>query len=237
MTQTLANPYLPTTLRVGKHISSLSGMCASCSDQCTGLCEIGLSAIRGPETTYPYDTTTHQFAAEKSFPFTYEDFNINGRLFNPFDVSETQEQTNVFSACTKTVIGDKHPIKLKIPIILPAIAKLDWEDYYTGAALAGTIATIGESAIKNDARLECDAHGFVSRSPLLEKMVSCYRSYQKDPTYGNIVLQVNSDDITLQVAEYALTHLDIDTVEIKLSQAARVLHMSHPFMIMRQLLS
>ena len=68
-------------------------------------------------------------------------------------------------------------------------------------------------------------------------MVSCYRSYQKDPTYGNIVLQVNSDDITLQVAEYALTHLDIDTVEIKLSQAARVLHMSHPFMIMRQLLS
>ena len=65
MTQTLAKPYLPTTLRVDKHISSLSGMCAPCSDQCTGLCEIGLSAIRGPETTYPYDTTTHQFAAEK----------------------------------------------------------------------------------------------------------------------------------------------------------------------------
>lgn len=53
-------------------------------------------------------------------------------------------------------------------------------------------------------------------------MVSCYRSYQKDPTtYGNIVLQVNSDDIMLQVAEYALTHLDIDTVEIKLGQAAK----------------
>lgn len=65
MTQTLANPYLLTSLRVGKHISSLSGMCACCLDQCTGLCEIGLSAICDPETTYPYDTTTHQFAAEK----------------------------------------------------------------------------------------------------------------------------------------------------------------------------
>lgn len=173
----------------------------------------------------------------KKFSYTYEVFNINGRLFNPFDVSETQEQTNVFSACTETVIGDKHPIKLKIPIILPAIAKLDWKDYYTGASLAGTIATIGESAIKNDTLLECDTHGFVSRVPLLEKMVSCYRSYQKDRAYGTIVLQVNSDDIALQVAEYALTHLDVDTIEIKLGKQPRVLHMSRLFMIIRKLLS
>ena len=67
MTQTLANTYLPPVLRLPKHISPLSGMCASCSVQCPGLCEIGLSAIRGPETVQPYETTAHQFAAEKNF--------------------------------------------------------------------------------------------------------------------------------------------------------------------------
>lgn len=35
MTQALANPYLPTTLRVAKHNISLSDMCTSCSDEFT----------------------------------------------------------------------------------------------------------------------------------------------------------------------------------------------------------
>ena len=55
------------------------------------------------------------------------------------------------------------------------MAKLNWQDYYSGAAMAGIIAVIGESAIRNDTGLEYDVNGMVSCSPLLDKMINCFR--------------------------------------------------------------
>jgi hypothetical protein len=194
-------------------------MCSVCSNYCSGSCEIGLSAIRGSEITYPLNTSSQQFASEKRYPFDYSHFNINGRVFGAKGAAENSEQTNVNSVDINCEVGYKKKIKLKAPIILPAIAKLNWQDYYSGAAMAGIIAVIGESAIKGDPDLNYDGNGKVSNAPLLGNMINCFREY--DLGYGDIVLQVNADDIAVGTPEYALTHFDLKTIEIKFGQAAK----------------
>jgi hypothetical protein len=217
--KSLANTYTNTKLRTPNDICELSGMCSTCSDKCIGLCEIGLSAIRGSEAAYPYGTSNQQFASEKKYPFDYSHFNINGRVFGAVGADENMEETNVFSANIHCEIGDETKIKLKAPIILPAIAKLNWQDYYSGAAMAGVIAVIGESVIKNDKQLRHDENGKVSYAPILNKMIDCFRKY--DNGYGDIVLQVNADDIKVGTPEYALKNCKVHTLEIKFGQAAK----------------
>lgn len=77
----LSSLYNNTKLRAPNDISDLSGMCSVCSDKCSGLCEIGLSAVRGIEAAYPFETSNNQFASEKVYPFDFSHFNINGRVF------------------------------------------------------------------------------------------------------------------------------------------------------------
>ena len=215
----LAGSFTKTRLRTPDDICDLSGMCATCSDACAGLCEVGLSAVRGSEAAYPYDTASNQFASEKQYPFDYAHFNINGRVFGAIGAAEDMEKTNVFSADTGCEIGYQTKIKLKTPIVLPAMAKLNWRDYYAGAAIAGVIAVIGESAVKMDKALRHDQNGKVTNAPVLKEMAGYFRKY--DNGYGDIILQVNADDITLGVPEYALQASGIRTLEIKFGQAAK----------------
>lgn len=44
---TLGTSISNTKLRTPEHISPFSGMCAVCTENCPGTCEIGLSATRG----------------------------------------------------------------------------------------------------------------------------------------------------------------------------------------------
>ncbi|MGB8454977.1 MAG: glutamate synthase-related protein [Anaerocolumna sp.] len=215
----LATTFTDTRLRTPNNLCEVSGMCSTCSDDCTGICEIGLSAVRGGEATYPYNTSNQQFASEKKYPFDYSHFNINGRVFGAIGAEEDSEKVNVNSVNLSCEIGYDKKIKLKAPIILPAIAKLNWRDYYSGAAIAGVIAVIGESAIKSDVELQHDNKGKVLYAPLLNEMVHCFRKY--DRGYGDIVLQVNADDIAVGTPEYALANCDIKTLEIKLGQGAK----------------
>ena len=215
----LATTFNETKLRTNQNISELSGMCSTCSDQCTGLCEIGLSAVRGIEATYPQNTTTQQFASEKNYPFDYSHFNINGRVFGASGVEEGEENINVYSADLSCSIGYEKKIELKAPIILPAMAKLNWRDYYSGAAVAGVLVVIGESVVANDPLLENDQHGKVSHAPLIGEMIECFRKYERG--YGDIVLQINADDVALGTPEYALKNFDLKTLEIKFGQAAK----------------
>jgi hypothetical protein len=59
----LSTTFSNTKLRTPNNTCNLSGMCSVCSDQCTGLCEIGMSAVRGGEITYPFNTSSQQFAS------------------------------------------------------------------------------------------------------------------------------------------------------------------------------
>lgn len=215
----LSTTFSNTRLRTPENACDLSGMCSVCSDKCTGLCEIGLSAVRGLEVAYPYNTSTQQFASEKKYPFDYSHFNINGRVFGAIGAPENTEQTNVHTADISCEIGYEKKIKLKAPIILPAIAKLNWKDYYSGAAMAGIIAVIGENAVKNDPELNHDENGMVSHAPILGEMINYFRRFDKG--YGDIVLQVNADDIAVGTPEYALKNFDLKTLEIKFGQAAK----------------
>ena len=54
--------------------------------------------------------------------------------------AEDSEQTNVHTVDLSCEIGYESKIRLKAPVILPAMAKLNWQDYYSGAAIAGGIA-------------------------------------------------------------------------------------------------
>lgn len=215
----LSTTFTNTKLRTPDNICDISGMCSVCSDTCTGLCEIGLSAIRGTEVAYPYNTNTQQFASEKIYPFDFSHFNINGRVFGAMGAPEDAEQTNVHSADVSYEIGYEKKIKLKAPVILPAMAKLNWEDYYSGAAMAGVMVVIGENAINKDLGLKHDINGKVNHAPILGKMIDCFRRFEKG--YGDIVLQVNADDIVVGTAEYALKNFDLRTIEIKFGQAAK----------------
>jgi hypothetical protein len=178
-----------------------------------------LSAVRGFEAAYPLNTTTQQFASEKSYPFDYSHFNINGRVFGASGAEGDEELINVYSADLSCTIGFEKKIALKAPIILPAMAKLNWRDYYSGAAMAGILVVIGESAAKNDPLLAHDEHGKVNHAPIIGEMIECFRKYEKG--YGDIALQVNADDIALGVPEYALKAFNLKTLEIKFGQAAK----------------
>ena len=215
----LSTSFNGTKLRTQQHASALSGMCSTCSDQCTGLCEIGLSAVRGIEATYPRHTDTQQFGSEKEYPFDYSHFNINGRVFGAQGLDGEPDDVNVYSADLSCSIGHDNKIQLKAPILLPAMAKLNWKDYFSGAAMAGILVVIGESAIRKDPETTYGKDGKVTRAPILGEMIGQFRKY--DRGFGDIVLQVNADDIALGTPEYALKNFPLRTIEIKFGQAAK----------------
>ncbi len=207
-----------TRLRDPDHVSDFSGMCAVCTADCTGPCEIGLSAVRGSEATYPYATDINQFASEKSYPLDFSHFNINGRVFGAVGCPEDAYEATFPKADINTYFGKNKTIKLKAPFVLPAMAKLNWRDYYAGAALAGVMVVIGEDVAAKDKNLVME-NGKVTSSPLVAEMVSSFREYYRG--FGDIILQANYDDENLAVLDYSIAELGVKSVEIKFGQAAK----------------
>ncbi len=207
-----------TKMRTPEHISDFSGMCSVCTASCIGTCEIGLSAVRGSEAIYPFETDKNQFASEKSYPLDFSHFNINGRVFGALGCPEDANEATFPKANIAVDFGINNKIKLKAPIILPAMAKLNWKDYYAGAALSGVLVVIGEDAVAKDKELVLE-NGKVAGSPLLKEMVSSFRQYYRG--FGDIILQGNYDDENLGVLDYAIKELGVKTVELKFGQAAK----------------
>jgi len=207
-----------TKMRTPDNMSDFSGMCAVCTANCTGNCEIGLSAIRGSEAIYPYETDINQFASQKDYPLDFSHFNINGRVFGALGCSEDSNLATFPKADISTSFGINNKINLKAPIVLPAMAKLNWKDYFAGAALAGVLVVIGEDVVAKDKNLILE-NGKVVSSPLVDEMILSFRKYDKG--YGDIILQANYDDENLGLLEYAITKLRVKSVEIKFGQAAK----------------
>jgi glutamate synthase-like protein len=207
-----------TKMRTPDHISDFSGMCAVCTANCVGSCEIGLSAIRGSEAIYPYETDKNQFASEKNYPLDFSHFNINGKVFGALGCAEDSYEATFPKVNIDTSFGINNKIKLKAPIVLPAMAKLNWKDYYAGAALAGVLVVIGEDVVAKDKNLVLE-NGKVVSSPLIAEMISSFREY--DRGYGDIILQANYDDENLGVLDYAIEKLGVKSVELKFGQASK----------------
>ena len=207
-----------TRLRTPGHVTAISGMCAVCSGDCPGPCEIGLSAVRGSEAIAPYAADKNQFASEKCYPLDFSHFSINGRVFGAIGLPADPVQATFPNADISSTFGVTHAVAVKAPFILPAMAKLAWKEYFAGAALSGVPVVIGEDVIAKDAGLAVDGHRVV-KAPLLAEMVSTFRLYQRG--FGDIVLQANFDDEYHGVLEYALQQLGVRSVELKFGQAAK----------------
>jgi hypothetical protein len=199
-------------------MADISGMCAVCTADCLGSCEIGLSAIRGSEAILPFSADKNQFASEKSYPIDFSHFNINGRVFGAIGLPADPYEATFPNADISSIFGTIHTVGIKAPFILPAMAKLAWKEYFMGAALSGVPVVIGEDVIAKDPGLVADGHRVV-KAPLMEEMVSTFRRYHR--SFGEIVLQANFDDEYHGVLEYAIERLGVKSVELKFGQAAK----------------
>ncbi|MBI9095686.1 MAG: hypothetical protein JEY71_12460 [Sphaerochaeta sp.] len=167
---------------------------------------------------YPTTTGNNQIASEKDYPIDFSHFNINGRVFGAQGVSETQDEATIFTVSLERTYGSFHPVKMTMPVILPALIKLNWQDYFAGAAMAGVTCVIGEHATNNEPNLKIDK-GKVTDFPLLKSALDCFNQY--DRGYGQIVLQCNVDDDLMGVPRIAIEKYGAKAIEIKFGQGAK----------------
>ena len=214
----LSSSFNKTKLRDSTHPCTFSGMCSMCTSDCLGTCEIGLSALRGEDAVYPTTTGNNQIASEKNYPIDYSHFNINGRVFGAIGAEPDSDKATIHDVNLETTIGTLHPVKLKLPIILPALIKLNWEDYFGGAAMAGVLTVIGEGSITKDPDLKIE-NGKIVHWPLLMTYLDAFRKYYHG--YGQIILQANVDDDRIGVPEYAIQKCGAEAIEFKFGQSAK----------------
>ncbi|MDO5111611.1 MAG: glutamate synthase-related protein [Clostridia bacterium] len=195
-----------------------SGMCSLCMEGCATPCEIGLAAVLGAQTVYPTTTGANQIASEKVYPLDYSHFNINGRVFGAQGVAATYEDAAIFNVGLARAYGTLHPVKLALPLILPALIKLNWRDYFAGAAMAGVTCMVGEDAKSKDAKLQIE-NGRITDFPFLGEIVQCFQRYYRG--YGQIVPQCNVEDDMLGVPEIALQKYGVKAIEFKFGQSAK----------------
>jgi hypothetical protein len=222
-TAPLGSPTTNTRMRSPAHLAQASGMCAACTADCTGPCEIGLSALRGAEALLPFGADVNQFASEKAYPLDFSHFAINGRVFGAqglaADPAAADPAAAVYSrADIGAYFGLAHPVPCSAPIILPAMAKLAWREYFAGAALSGVPVVIGEDVLSKDPGLVMDGQRVVE-APLVAEMVSAFNRYRHG--LGDIILQANCDDEHHGLLDYAIAKLGVVSVELKFGQAAK----------------
>lgn len=213
----LSSSFNDTYLR-SNHISPQSGMCSFCTEECDGTCEIALAAVLGKRTVYPTNTGNNQVASEKKYPIDFSHFNINGHVFGATGTNANYEEANIYNVKLEREYGKFNPVKLTMPIILPALIKLNWKDYFAGAAMAGVTCVIGEEARDKDPDLKIE-NGKVVEFAALKTMLDSFQKYYRG--YGQIVLQCNVEDDMLGVPEYAIKEYSVDAIEFKFGQSAK----------------
>ena len=199
-------------------ISPQSGMCSFCTEECSGTCEIALAAVLGMKAVYPTNTGANQVASEKDYPIDFSHFNINGRVFGAIGANPTFEEANIYNVKLERVFGKFNEVKMTMPVILPALIKMNWEDYFAGAAMAGVCCVIGEDAKNKDPELKME-NGKVKHFPMLGKILDSFRKYYRG--YGQIILQCNVEDDMNGVPEHAIKVHKAEAIELKFGQSAK----------------
>lgn len=200
------------------YISPQSGMCSLCTENCIGSCEIGLAAVLGAKTVYPTTTGGNQIASEKDYPIDFSHFNINGHVFGAVGVNENYDEATIFNVNTEVEYGYYNKVKLATPIIFPALIKLNWKDYFSGAAMSGITCFVGESARNKDSNLIV-SDGKIVEFPFLKEILDSFNKYYRG--YGQIVVQCNVEDDLLGVPEIAIQKYNAKAIEFKFGQAAK----------------
>lgn len=213
-----------TKNRTGGDWCPISGMCVTCVEGCVGMCEIGKSAYRGHEVIYPQPFGIITTASQKAYPVDLSHFNIMGTAVGAKGTAEDSDKAIFPNVSLETRLGHDKGIKLRLPIVIPGlgstnIAQQNWEGLAIGAALTGTVLTIGENVCGMDTESKIEK-GRVVHSPELERRVKLFKEWQRDG-YGAIVAQANIEDSRLRVLEYAIEKLGVEIVELKWGQGAK----------------
>ncbi len=213
-----------TKNRTEGSISPFSGMCVTCVDGCIGMCEIGKSAYRGTEVLYPQPFGIITAASEKEYPLDLSHFSIMGTAAGAWGVEADSDKATFEKVTIETRIGRDKGIRLKVPFIISGmgstnVAKQNWEGLAGGAAISGSVLTIGENVCGMDEGSEIK-NGRIIRSPDMEFRVKSFTDWQ-DKGYGAVVVQANIEDTRLGVQEYAINKLGVEVVELKWGQGAK----------------
>ncbi len=163
-------------------------------------------------------TGNNQIASEKDYLIDFSHFNINGRVFGAQGVKETGNEATIYNVSLERMYGSSHPVKMAMPVILPALIKLNWQDYFAGSAMAGVTCVIGEDARNKDPNLQVN-DGKITDFPLLQEAFDCFDRY--DRGYEQIVLQCNLEDTLMGVPRLAIDTYGIKAIEITFGQGAK----------------
>ena len=208
-----------------KDVSPTSGMCPICIKECPFLCEIGLSAFRGREVLYPmpaqYGYSTS--GSLKDYYLDWSHFNILAALRGAKGIAADPDQALFPNVNIESELGG---IKLKLPLAngafgSTAVAKNYWDGLAIGAALAGIILIVGENVCGVDADAKF-TRGKVVHSPDMEHRVKKFREFW-DGKHGDIAVQTNVEDQRLGVDVYAISKLEVNTIERKWGQGAKAI--------------
>jgi glutamate synthase domain-containing protein 2 len=201
-----------------------SGLCVTCIDGCLGLCEVGKSALRGREVIYPQPFGKITSGCEKDYPVDFSHLNINGTCVGAIGIEADPDVAIFPNVSVETEVGAEDKIKLRLPVFTGAlgstdIARIQWEAAAIGAAIAGTIVTIGENVCAMDPDAEIK-NGRIVKSPEMERRVKAYKQWH-DGEYGELVVQYNVEDGRLGVPEYVIEKLGVCAIEPKWGQGAK----------------
>ena len=213
-----------TKNRTGGDWCPISGMCVTCIEGCTGMCEVGRSAYRGREVIYPQPFGIITTASQKAYPIDLSHFNIMGTAVGAVGIEEDSDKAIFPNVNLEARLGRDKRIKLRLPFVIAGlgstnIAKQNWDGLAVGSAITGTILTIGENVCGMDVEAKIKG-GRVIHAPDLEWRVKLYKQWQRDG-YGTIVVQANIEDTRLGIQEYAIDKLGAEVVEIKWGQGAK----------------
>ncbi|MCL0069548.1 FMN-binding glutamate synthase family protein [Dehalococcoidia bacterium] len=213
-----------TKNRTGGDWCPVSGMCVTCVEGCVGMCEIGRSAYRGHEVIYPQPFGIITTASQKDYPVDLSHFNVMGSAVGAVGIEADSDKAIFPNVNLETRLGQGEGIKLRLPFVIPGLGSTDvaeknWDGLAIGAALTGTLLTIGENVCGMDVNSRVEK-GRVIHSPDLERRVKLYQEWQRD-SYGAIVVQANVEDSRLGVLEYAIEKLGVEAVELKWGQGAK----------------
>ncbi|MCL0089415.1 FMN-binding glutamate synthase family protein [Dehalococcoidia bacterium] len=213
-----------TKNRTGGDWCPVSGMCVTCVEGCVGMCEIGKSAYRGHEVIYPQPFGIITTASQKDYPVDLSHFNIMGTAVGATGIEADSDKAIFPNVNLETRLGQGEGIKLRLPLVISGLGSTDvagknWDGLAIGAALTGTLLTIGENVCGMDVNSRVEK-GRVIHSPDLERRVKLYQEWQRDG-YGAIVVQANVEDGRLGVLEYAIEKLGVKVVELKWGQGAK----------------
>jgi glutamate synthase domain-containing protein 2 len=223
----LQRPNSDEALQTGnrsRDVAPQSGICSRCVDGCRGGCDMFHATFRGRELLYPQPFGSITAGADKDYPVDYSHLNIMGYAMGAKGMDPDPDKATFPAVNTETSFGSRHKIRMKVPIFTGAlgstdIARKNWEHFAVGAAISGISLVCGENVCGIDPGLEFGPDGKVTKSPEMDRRIREYRRYHEG--YGDILVQMNVEDTRMGVAEYVLSRLGVETVELKWGQGAK----------------